>query len=250
MARATRKLTFPKEHGALVTLTGAAVLAAVTAPRPDLALLASIALFAAYLSRGPIERRVAHLALRPWDAPALLLYMVVVTLCVGVLARAHGWAALAIAVVATAIPAAGALARAVRAQRALLVETVGLTAVGATAGVAAYAGGTPYSTAGAMGIALGAYGAVAILIVRAQIREEKVRNPRANAALALALLFVAAGVSALVVPLLAAAFAPRAAHAALRIVRPPPEVHIYHLAARETAEIALFVALFATFLHL
>ena len=242
--RAT-KLTLPSEHGALVTLAGAAAAAALLAPRPAHALAAAAAIAASYLARGPIERRVKGLRLRPLDAPALALYAAIAVAATAAVAPVSRHGAIAIAAIAAAIPLAGALTRSARLRRSVLVETGGMIAVGASAGAELHAGGGGTLASITVAIALASYAAAAIFLVRAQTRPLSRRGRLGFAAIAAATLALGAATTAALAARLAWAFAPRGAHALARLVWVRESRRVTAIALRESLELALFVALLA-----
>jgi len=246
---ANRRLTFPAEHGALVTLAGAALLAALLAPHPEVAIAAAAVVAALYLARGPIERKVKRLRLRTLDPLALIAYAIAAAACLYVVARSRADAAWLLGAIAIAIPIAGATTRSAALRRSVLVEVGGMIAVGATAGADLYAGGGTVDGALFAGAALASYSAAAIFIVRAHTRPLERRDRIIGAWIGVAFLAAGAAISAALYPRMALAFVPRGAHALARTVFVSHTKRIKLVALRESLELALFVALIAAIWH-
>jgi membrane associated rhomboid family serine protease len=243
---AGKRLSTPQEHGGLVILAGGVLLAALAAPRPVLAALAAAVYVAAYLARGPIERRVRRARPRPWDRAALLVYAAAAAAIVLALATVGPWGALAVAATATVIPVAGAIAVRARRHRDLAVELVGLGACGGAAGVAVYAAGGAEILALTVIAAGAVYGAATAPLVRSELRRELELPARRDlAGGAFLILAVGAAITAAFVPLAALALAPRVLHAAYRVARPGRSPSRTVLITREVISLALFVLLLA-----
>lgn len=241
---AGKRLSTPQEHGGLVILAGGVLLAALAAPRPLVAALAVVVYLAAYMARGPIERRVRHARPRPWDGAALLLYAAAAAAIVATLAASGPWGALAVAGSAALIPIAGAVAVRARRHRDLAVELAGLGACGGVAGIAIYAAGGAEILALSVLFAGAAYGASTAPLVRSELRRELDTAARRQlAAAAFMILGAGAAATAAVAPVSAVALAPRVVHAAYRIARPGRTASRRLLITREVVMLALFVLL-------
>jgi hypothetical protein len=150
-------------------------------------------------------------------------------------------------VIAAAIVSGSALARGARWQRTTWFETIGMTALGASAGLAALAGGAELRVAAALALVIGAHTGLAVPLVRSEVRPREREHARATARLALGALATVALVLALIgAGRLAIALLPRALHALSRSTASPSPWPPNVVGIRETAMLALVVILFVT----
>ena len=230
----SRRLSLPGEHGAYLTIAGAAISAALVAPRPGPALAVMGTIAATFLARGPIDRAAARLPLRSWDGAALALGAAVATACLA-------WSALPIPTLGFALGmlAASWLCRRRRLHRDPRVELVALGGLGASAGLAAFAGGAAPSVALAVAALLGTHAATSVLAVRPALGKRGRLSSRAAGAAAV----VVAGVATALLghPWLALAFAPRL----VQLAAPTRGARAMTLGLRETAALAVTSALLA-----
>jgi hypothetical protein len=245
VARAKPKISKPGEHGGLVVVAASGIAAGVLAPAPHMAVVAAIAGVAAYMARGPVERRVRGFRRREWDTMATAAYGLAVVAAVAAVATRDVVAGALVGGGAIALVAVGAAVTAARKHRVLVVELVALAGCGALAGVFLFAGGGSERAAITIGAAMAAYGAATVPFVRAEVRELAAWDARAMAWLAVLLLLCgAAGVVVVAADVVAIAFAPRAAHCVARgVLGRPRSRRVLFVAVRETAEIAVFVTL-------
>lgn len=238
-----RALSLPHEHGGYLTIAGAAACGVALAQARGPALAVAAVTAAAFFARAPVEQLVRGKRAR-LDAAAVAALGVVVV--VGALALGGAWAAIAGAV-AAAIVAGSLAARRERVQRAAWFETLGMAALGASAGLIAIAGGLDVRDGAALAVVVGAHTGLAVPLVRAEVRpRERALSRRAGA---VALAVVTAAALALAVAGLgrfALALSPRGLHALYRIVRPtspsaPSRPNL--VGVRETAMLAAVVAL-------
>ncbi|HTM19946.1 MAG TPA: YwiC-like family protein [Kofleriaceae bacterium] len=236
-------LSLPAEHGAWITTLGAAALAIYLAPAPLAAATAALACIAGFVGRGPIERGAAGRTLGTGDR--LLLAGCAAAAAAAVLLLPAGPARLLAAATAIGFPAAGAAARALRAQRTLAVELAGLAATGGVAAVVLLAGGAGGARIAVVAAAIAVYAAATVLAVRGEARRGPPAASRRNALLGLTV--GAAGALALLtaVPLAAAGFLPRLIAAGARALRPARRNRIGAIALRETLALLAFLVLLA-----
>ncbi|MCG8422029.1 MAG: YwiC-like family protein [Proteobacteria bacterium] len=246
MGRRQVKLSKPGEHGGLVTLTGNTVLALVVTPEPLAALAAGVVYLVAYLARGPIERKARHFRLHSWDLPALGLYAACAALAGLHIASSNPTAALVVMASALLIPAVGALVTTARIHRWFAVELAAMGSIGGTAGMAMYAGGATIPMSALIGLAMASYAAAAVPTVRAEVRDLAPTARARQSWLGVFVLGLGAALTAVFLPAVSLAFAPRIAHGAWRAIRGIGKHRITCIAARETAEVALFMALLVT----
>lgn len=216
-----KRLSLPREHGAHLMLVGAVLAATLTAVRPLPALAMALVLVAAFLARGPLERRASGHALRSWDGWAIVV-LGILTL-VGALGVAlevtAAWALVGI-VAGLAASAAAFLVRRAHWHRSIGVEVVAMGALGASAGLMAVCGDAAPRAAAALGLVLGAHAVTSVIVLHTRLR------PRARAGRRVALLeatglviAVAAALVALGLPGMTLALAPRAAQIGLAFAR-------------------------------
>ncbi len=236
-------LSLPREHGALITLGGAITLAIVLAPAPLDALAAALACAAGFFARGPLERHVAGGRLLARDPLLLGACAALAAAAIARIAVLDPAMAAAAAVVALAFPTAGAVARLRRAHRSLPVETAGMIACGAVAGLVLWIGGAAPERAGLLAAVLALYGAATVLAVRGEARKLPAASSRRNALLGLAVAGAGAIALLFALPLAAAGLLPRMVTAAARAARPLARPHIHAIAIRETVALAAFLLL-------
>lgn len=256
--RKPARLSLPQEHGALVVLLAAAVVAAALAPYPALASAVMALFLLAFLARGPLERRLRGFRPRRLDNPATAFYGVVAAASIGVLAIGApapegGWMAGPLLAAATAVSASafligGGIAQKLRVHRSVWVELLGMAACGLSAGLALVAGGVAASEAAVVATALSSYGVASVLSVRGLLRAGGATFPLQLAALVI--LGGGAAVAGWFEPLLAAAFAGRFVHLIYRASRPAARPAPYRVAAVETAQLTLFAVLLLLAMHL
>jgi YwiC-like protein len=214
-----RLLSLPREHGAWITL-GAAVSVGLVLARHDDRLVAAagmaVCLVVAFLARAPMEQLAIR---RPARFDPVALALLLVPAVAGTTLAARGGLLFGSfgAAIAFGGGAAAALARRARVHRHQAFEALAMGGLGAAALPIASASGTPLSVALFPSVALAVHAAVAVPLLRTELRpRERVRGGAADlqAAVALAacaLLFVAGGHA-----LLAAALAPRFLHLGAR----------------------------------
>ncbi|HEY7957699.1 MAG TPA: YwiC-like family protein [Polyangia bacterium] len=236
-----RSLSIPHEHGAYLTIAGAAVAGAWVAPSPLASIGVAIALAAGFFARGPIETR----APKRWDRLALAIY----ALGIAGGAALAGWArprlALAALAMAAIPPAAAFAARRMRRLRGLGFELLGMGALGASAGPIALAGSAPYKLSALLALVIGVHAALAVPLVRTELRRRE--RPRASRIenWAMGALAATASLTIFVGPArLALALAPRALHLAARRTGGLGTRPASWVGARETVALA-FAVVFA-----
>jgi hypothetical protein len=240
-----RALSIPHEHGGYLTSLGAALAAVGIAPAPLAALGVGVAVVAAFVARGAIDRLAVGKPLARWDRPALALLAALMAggaLLVGW--RASPWWGAATAAVCLAMLAGSVTAQLARKQRDALFEALGMGALGASAGLGAFAAGASLAAAATAALALAAHAAIAVPLVRTELRpRERALGGRALVLAALGVLVAAGGLMALGHPLAAAALAPRALHVADRAIRRPAPPRAGIVGLRETLALLVCVGL-------
>jgi hypothetical protein len=236
----SRALSLPHEHGGYLTIAGAAAAGVALAPARGAALAVGGVVAAAFFARAPLEQLARGRGAR-LDRGALALLSTIAL--AGALALGGGWAAIALAV-AGAIVTASLVARDARWQRTSWFETLGMAALGASAGLAALAGGCAPGVAVALAIVVAAHTGLAVPLVRAEVRPRERAGARRAGAVALVVLAVAAGTLAVAgLGGASLALAPRALHALARVVRSPQKMSPNLVGVRESVMLALVVAL-------
>src|SRR6266702_1455707 len=104
-----QRVSLPREHGAYLTLAGAASTAALVAPAPSAALAVGLTLGMAFLLRGPLERRARGGQARGWDAPAMAIMAVLAVAGAAVAATSRLAVVPVLAIAALALPGAALL---------------------------------------------------------------------------------------------------------------------------------------------
>src|SRR5215468_8466905 len=237
-----RAITLPREHGAYLTLAAVALTAGRLGPNGGAALGAALVVSAAFFLRAPIERIDGGHPLRRWDLPAMVLLAALAALGASAATAARPEAGIGLAIAAGGLVAGSLLARRGRCARGARFETVAMGALGASAGVAAWCGGSAPSAAVAIAAVLGAHAAASVPLVRARVHRRHAPGRPLLAAAAL----VAAGVAvAAAAGHLQAAFAltPRAADLAASSLRGLRHAHPRTIGWRETGLLAAVVAL-------
>ena len=236
----SRALSLPHEHGGYLTIAGAAACGVALAPArlPALALAAVTA--AAFFARAPVEQLARGRGARLDGAFAALIAAVVVA---GALALGGAWVAVALGL-AVAIVCGSLWARRGRWQRSAWFETLGMAALGASAGLIAVGGGVAIGRAAAVALVLGAHTGLAVPLVRAELRPRERALGRRAAVFALAVLAAAALALALAgAGRFAVALAPRALHALSRAAVAATPARPTVVGLRETAMLAAVVVL-------
>lgn len=233
------RVTLPHEHGGYLTVLGAILVALPLSPAPLPALVAALCIVAAFFARCPLEKLALGGAPASWDRAWLTALVALMLAGATWAALARGLRALLALMLGAGILAASYAARRQRGHRAYAFELLGMAALGAGAGAIMLAGGSALRSATLAAVVLGAHAAVAVPLVRSELRPaERARRKRADG-VALATLGAAAGVTLwLGAPLLLLALAPRAIHLALRQRRPPTTMRPAWVGLRETASLA------------
>jgi hypothetical protein len=240
------RLSLPHEHGGYLTLLGGLAVALVLSPAPLGALAAALPIVAAFFARAPLEKLAFGRVPARWD-PAALLLLGALAFDGGLLAvLARGWSALPALLLAPAILAASLLARQRREQRSYAFELAGMAALGASVGPMLLAGGADPRSSAAAAVVLGTHAAVAVPLVRSELRPLE-REKRAHAdRTALALLLLGALLTLCVgPPLLLLPLVPRALQLALRQWRRPAAPRPMLVGLRESAALAISAGLIA-----
>jgi hypothetical protein len=239
-----KSLSIPHEHGGYLTSIGAALAAVGIAPQPGPAAGIGLAVVAAFFARGQVDRLATRKPLLSRDRPALALLVAAMAGGAALASAAGaGWAVATLAVCG-AMLGGSVLAQRSRRQRHALFEALGMAALGGSAGVGALAGGAPLPAAATAGLALGAHAAIAVPLVRTELRRrERALGGQALALAGLALLAAAALLVGLGHPAAAAALVPRTLHVADRALRRPEPMRASLIGARETVALLLCVGL-------
>jgi hypothetical protein len=217
------RLSLPREHGGSLTVAAAAIVAAALAPAPAAAIGVALAVAAAFFARGPIDRAAARVALREWDVPWLALLGVFLAAGMVLSAVRSAWLAAATLALCAVMVVGSALARTARLQRSILLEVLGMSALGGSAGLALVAAGASPSLSATAAIVLAVHAGISVPLVRSELRRrERAAGRRSVGIAALAVLGGAALVVALGHPFGALALGPRAAHLAVRAAGEPP----------------------------
>jgi hypothetical protein len=231
----SRALSLPREHGGYLTIAGAAVVGIALSHAHAAALAVGLLVAASFFARAPVEQLARGHGAR-WDAMAIVALGAAILTQVLVLGRA--WALVGLAVVA-AVLGSSVTARRARSHRDLWFETVGMTMLGASAGLIAFVGGAELRVAAAVAIAVGAHSGTAVPLVRAEVRPRERSRGRHTALVSLAVLAVAACVLVLAgAGRFALALAPRALHALVRAIHAPAPTRPSLIGWRETAMLA------------
>ncbi|HEX9104144.1 MAG TPA: YwiC-like family protein [Polyangia bacterium] len=236
----SRALSLPHEHGGYLTIAGAAASGVALAHARGPALAVAAVTAAAFFARAPVEQLARNKGARLDGALVVALGAVVFG---GALALGSGWAALAL-VVAAAIVCGSLVARRGRWQRAAWFETLGMAALGGSAGLIAVAGGADLGTGAALAIVVGVHTGLAVPLVRAEVRPRERGLARRAGGIALAVVAAAATVLALAgLGRFALALAPRALHALSRATWPASPSRPTVVGLRESAMLAAVVSL-------
>jgi hypothetical protein len=237
-----RAISFPHEHGGGVVAVGATLSAALVAPEPSRAVAVGICVAASFLARGPVDRLAARKPLARFDGTLLAALAILAGAALVLL----GWAAAGVTLGAcTVIIGASAIARRTRKHRDVRVEIAGLAFLGATAGLAALLGGASTARAAQLALVIGVHGALAVPLVRAELRPRELQHlgarllPAAVVLGGLALVLVLAGA-----PRVVLALAPRAVHLIASRLR-PHRMRPSIAALRETLFLAFVVVMLA-----
>jgi hypothetical protein len=237
---ATARLPIPREHGAYLTLLGAATLGVLQAPARAPAVGAALALAAVFFARGPLEARGGA---RGRGALMLVACAAIGTAGIALAARVSPGAGVLSLAAPIAMLAAASAARRSHRARAIGFVLIAMATLGASAGLVAWIGGAPAARAGLLTAVLCVHAVASVQLLRAELRPRERDRLPARARLGAALVaIVAAALGALSLPagvallprLLVLLTAPR-----LRERRPAM------LGLRETAALALCVAIAA-----
>jgi hypothetical protein len=222
----SRRLSLPPEHGGYLTAAGGGLGAALVAPDATRALAVGTAVLAAFLARGVVDRLAVGHAPRSWDRPWLAalaaLALVATTALLPRDAALTGGLCLGLLAVSVAV-------RRTRHHRDAIVETLAMVALGASAGWAALAAGAPLVDSATIGLVLAVNAALAVPLVRTQLRSRE----RGRAATAAYVSLSTLALAAIVIVLLgrapaALALLPRAVHAGIQAMNAasgPPAAH-------------------------
>ena len=236
----SRSLSLPHEHGGYLTIAGATAIAIALAPARGPALAVNAAVAAAFFARAPVEKLTRGRGAR-LDGIAVATLAAVVL--VAALALGGIWAAAAL-VVASTIVCGSAFARNERWHRATWFETLGMGALGASAGLVALAGGVELRLSAAVALVIGVHTALAVPLVRSEVRPRERAHSRQAAWIALGALALCAIVLALAGSgRLVIALAPRTLHALARMRSPATPSHPNVVGVRESAMLALTIAI-------
>jgi hypothetical protein len=237
-------VSLPHEHGGYLTLAGGAIAAVAMSPRPLIALLAALAIAAAFFARAPLEKVTLGGCPAAFDRLALIGLSALVISSSAFAAFESRANAVPALIAAPALVVTSSVVRRRRSHRSAAFELVGMAALGASAGLMRRAGGASLRVAAASAVVLAVHAAVAVPLVRSELRPQE----RGNAATAerQALLMIAAGVALLVAlhaPRAAIALAPRLALLLIRAIGSRKPLRPMLVGLRETATLAFAVAL-------
>jgi hypothetical protein len=233
--KSLRRISLPGEHGAYLTLTGASLLAFLVAPRSGVVLAFTVMQAAAFFLRGPADRLAAGQRSRAWDPPlAALLALSAIAGGVGLAYLAPRLVLAASVALALGTLAASVVARRLRRHRDPRVELAAMGTLGASAGLAAFAGGTATSVALAVGLLLGVHAATSIVSVRSVLGKRGLGEARLGI---FALVVAGGGLTLLGHAGSALALVPRLYQLCSRPAKPGASV----LGVRETMALALAV---------
>jgi len=238
--RSGPRLSTPKEHGGLVTLGAAGLLATAVSPEPLRALVAAGLFLVAFLARGPTERRTRGFRPRPWDLGALFIYGLAGAGATFALAQTNVALAASAAVLAAALIAGGAIAQQRRIHRSLGIELLGMASAGLAAGLAIVIGGGTAGLAAIVAFSMITYACSSVLVVRAQLRKLSSQTVGAYNWMGLCAIAIGAAIASGYEPFLFLVFAPRCAYIGYRNFVPARPSSPYMVAASETAQLALF----------
>jgi hypothetical protein len=228
-------ISLPREHGAYLTLGGALVAALVIAPDRLPAIGAGVIAAAGFFGRALVERGAVGAPRRRLDAGWAAALVVLALGGAGLVARVDARiAALAIGAVAAAL-AGAALIRKARLQRAVVVEQVGLGALGAVAGIAAWIGLAEPGAALGLGAVLAAHAAASVPIVRAAVRGQ---HPPPGLVIAIAAIAGGGAIAVIARPWAALALAPRVGQLLWLVRSPDGKTSPRTIGLRETALLA------------
>ena len=236
----SRALSLPHEHGGYLTIAGAATIGIALAPARGPALAVGAAVAAAFFARAPVEQMARGHGARLDGVAVATLAAVVLG---AALALGGAWAAVALAVTSM-IVCGSAFARNERWHRATWFETLGMAALGASAGLVALAGGVELRHAVALALVVAVHTALAVPLVRSEVRPRERAHLHQAAWTALAALTLCAIVLALVGSgRLVLALAPRTLHALVRTRSSASPSHPNVVGVRESAMLALTIAI-------
>jgi hypothetical protein len=161
-----KRLSLPREHGAWLTLSGAILGGVWLAADRFTAGGLALSLAAAFLVRSQLEAR------RPssWDAAARAFCALAILVGALVAGRNHSWIGMATACIALSAVTASGLAQRMRLHRSVWFEILSMAALGASAGMIAFAGRASLSASLAIGLVLGTHAAISVPLVRSDLR--------------------------------------------------------------------------------
>ncbi len=235
----SKPLSLPAEHGAYITAAGAGVTAAMIAPQSLVALLVGLAVLAAFLARGVVDRLAVGKPLARWDGPWLVSLGLAASTPALVLGPRE---AIATLVLALGLVGASVWARRARRHRDARVEAAGMAVLGASAGWVALVAGASELDSICVGLVLGAHAGLAVPLVRTELRKRELGEAGRAELLTLGVVLgIALATAALGRPLVALALLPRAAQACVRRMRTPrmKRPPAYLVGVRESVELVL-----------
>ena len=243
MAR-SRWFSLPAEHGAYLTLLGAATLGILAAPERTPASGAALALAAAFVGRGPVDALwTRHRAAR-MDVPLLIASAILVLLGTALTAGTAPLAAAVVLASALVLMTGTLVVSRLGGRRAESFIAIGMAAMAGAVGLVAWAGGAPPRQVGLLAGILSTHSLASVWIVRSLVlpRERPLLGARIVSTLA------ALGLSAVVLVLVgasggAAALAPRVALVLAAPLLPGRAPWVIGLS--ETVALALCVAALA-----
>lgn len=168
-----KRVSLPHEHGGYLTVGGGAIVALALAPDTRAPIFAAATLLASFFARGPLEAFAVRGKGAAWDHLALALLLGVAALATIAAAWLAGVRAAPAILLAVATLVGSVLARWQRDHRSAWFEATGMGALGAGAGALLWAGGSTLRTALAVAIALGANAAIAVPLVRSELRRRE-----------------------------------------------------------------------------
>jgi hypothetical protein len=238
------RLSLPHEHGGYLVLVGGAIAAIAISPRPLVAGVSALAIMASFFARAPLEKRALKRHSAAWDRIALFGFSIVILSSGSLALFENGARAIPALAVVPAIIGGSYVVRSRRGHRSQSFELIGMAALGASAGPMMLAGGTSLGVAAACGVVLGVHAAVAVPLVRSELRPAE--RGRAGAAERSALWMIGGGAALLLVlgvSRAAVALAPRLIQRFARPFGSRKPLRPAWVGLRETVVLAVAVAL-------